>query len=79
MGSLWKEVLTSEPGGSAVRLGEGIFNTRRNRSKMEELRKAVASAMERLREGIGQGLFQAGTARGRLEGPTPHGASHERL
>jgi hypothetical protein len=38
---------------------------------MEELRKAVASAMERLREGIGQGLFQAGTARERLEGPTP--------
>jgi hypothetical protein len=37
---------------------------------MEELRKAVASAMERLREGIGQELFQAGTARGRLEAPT---------
>jgi hypothetical protein len=31
---------------------------------MEELRKAVASATERFREGIGQELFQAGTARG---------------
>jgi hypothetical protein len=47
---------------------------------MEDLRKAVVSAMERLKEGIRQDLFQslridtylpAGTARGKLEGPTP--------